>query len=122
VAINRNHDPLIMTAAVLGALGVIGGAFGAHYAHGQASDWLRTAAQYQLPHATVIVGLSQKPRWRVAAWLMIIGSGLFAVTLYLMALGAPHWLGAITPLGGLAMIAGWLWLAIKEGLNRPERD
>lgn len=118
----RHYDPLIITAALLGALGVIGGAFGAHYATGKAAEWLRTAAQYQLPHATVIIGLSQKLRWRRAAWLMIIGSGVFAMTLYLMAMGAPHWLGAITPIGGVMMIAGWLWLAIKEGFYASERD
>jgi uncharacterized membrane protein YgdD (TMEM256/DUF423 family) len=42
---------------------------------------------------------------------MLAGSALFAATLYLMAIGAPRWLGAITPIGGLLMIAGWLWLA-----------
>ena len=47
----------------------------------------------------------------VGAGLMLGGSTLFAATLYAMALGAPHWLGAVTPLGGAAMIAGWCFLA-----------
>ena len=45
------------------------------------------------------------------AALFVIGGLVFAGTLYLMALGAPRWFGAITPIGGLALIAGWLWLA-----------
>ena len=48
---------------------------------------------------------------RVPAWLFVGGAGVFSGTLYLMALGAPHWLGAVTPMGGAMLIAGWLWLA-----------
>jgi len=43
------------------------------------------------------------------------GAAVFAFSLYLMALGAPRWFGAITPLGGLALIIGWLWLAFGRG-------
>jgi uncharacterized membrane protein YgdD (TMEM256/DUF423 family) len=43
--------------------------------------------------------------------LFIGGGAIFAGTLYLMALGAPRWLGAVTPIGGALLIAGWLWLA-----------
>jgi uncharacterized membrane protein YgdD (TMEM256/DUF423 family) len=49
---------------------------------------------------------------RVPAWLFVGGGALFAGTLYLMALGGPRWLGAVTPLGGAALIAGWLCLAV----------
>ena len=45
------------------------------------------------------------------AWTLLAGATIFAVTLYAMALGAPRWLGAITPIGGVLLIAGWLWLA-----------
>jgi uncharacterized membrane protein YgdD (TMEM256/DUF423 family) len=48
---------------------------------------------------------------RGPAWLFVIGGAVFAGTLYLMALGAPRWLGAVTPIGGALLIAGWLWLA-----------
>ena len=47
---------------------------------------------------------------RGPAWLFVAGGAIFAVTLYAMALGAPRWLGAVTPIGGALMIAGWLWL------------
>lgn len=96
-------------AALSGALAVAAGAFGAHAAEGQAAEWLRTGAQYQLTHvvaALVVVRMGA----RGAAWLFVGGAAVFALTLYLMALGAPRWLGAVTPLGGLGLIGGWLWL------------
>ncbi len=46
---------------------------------------------------------------------MLGGAAVFAFSLYVMALGAPRWFGAITPLGGLGMIGGWLWLAMTAG-------
>jgi len=52
---------------------------------------------------------------RGAAALLLVGAAIFALTLYAMALGAPKWLGAVTPIGGLLMIAGWLWAAWTFG-------
>jgi uncharacterized membrane protein YgdD (TMEM256/DUF423 family) len=50
---------------------------------------------------------------RGPAWCFVIGAAIFALTLYAMAIGAPRWLGAITPIGGAMLIGGWLWLAWK---------
>jgi uncharacterized membrane protein YgdD (TMEM256/DUF423 family) len=50
--------------------------------------------------------------------VLLAGSALFAATLYAMAFGAPRWLGAITPIGGGLMIAGWLWLAWRLASSR----
>jgi uncharacterized membrane protein YgdD (TMEM256/DUF423 family) len=50
--------------------------------------------------------------WRGAAVLLLMGAAIFSATLYAMAVGAPHWLGAITPIGGTLMIAGWLRAAL----------
>ncbi len=101
---------IAILAALSGALAVGAGAFGAHGATGQAQEWLKTGGQYQLIHAVAaLVALRMEARG--PAWLFIVGSAVFAGTLYLMALGAPRWFGAITPLGGLALIAGWLWLS-----------
>ena len=50
---------------------------------------------------------------QTTAWLLQIGALIFAGSLYAMTLGAPRWLGAITPIGGMLMIAGWLWLAVS---------
>lgn len=101
---------LMMLAALSGALAVGAGAFGAHGASGQAVEWLRTGGQYQLIHAVAAIA-ALRLRSRGPAWLFVAGGALFAGTLYLMALGAPRWLGAITPIGGTLLIAGWLWLA-----------
>lgn len=101
---------LMMLAALSGALAVGAGAFGAHGASGQAAEWLRTGGQYQLIHAVAVL-VALRLEARGPAWLFLAGSAVFAGTLYLMAMGAPRWLGAITPIGGTLLIAGWLWLA-----------
>jgi uncharacterized membrane protein YgdD (TMEM256/DUF423 family) len=105
-------------AALSGALAVSAGAFGAHGAGGQAAEWLRTGGQYQLVHAVAAL-VAVRVEARVPAWLFVGGSGLFAATLYLMALGLPRWLGAVTPIGGAALIGGWLWLAWALARQRP---
>lgn len=97
-------------AALSGAVAVAAGAFGAHGAQGDAAEWLRTGSQYQLAHALAAL-LAVRTEALAPACLFVGGGALFAGTLYLMALGAPRWLGAITPIGGTALILGWLWLA-----------
>jgi uncharacterized membrane protein YgdD (TMEM256/DUF423 family) len=108
-----------MAGAVWGFLGVGLGAFGAHGLRGMTTDqglaWWETAARYQLFHALalVLLGLLQqhRPGGDAAGWSFLLGSAIFSGTLYAMALGAPRWLGAVTPLGGLGMLIGWLLLA-----------
>ena len=101
---------LMLLAALSGAIAVAAGAFGAHGASGAAVEWLKTGAHYQLIHmVAALVALRLEARG--PAWLFVIGGAVFAGTLYLMALGAPRWLGAITPVGGALLIGGWLWLA-----------
>ena len=100
---------LEVLGAVSAAIAIGAGAFGAHGASGQAAEWLRTGGFYQLIHAVGVVLLAKQASGPSA--MLLAGSALFAATLYLMAIGAPRWLGAITPIGGLLMIAGWLWLA-----------
>ncbi|KQT32964.1 hypothetical protein ASG29_11600 [Sphingomonas sp. Leaf412] len=101
---------LLALAALSGAVAVAAGAFGAHGATGQAVEWLKTGGQYQLIHAVAAL-VALRLEARGPAWLFVAGGALFAGTLYLMALGLPRWLGAITPIGGALLIAGWLWLA-----------
>ena len=96
-------------AALSGALAVAAGAFAAHGASGQAAEWLKTGAHYQLIHAVAALVAVQRGA-KGPAWCFVAGGALFAGTLYLMALGQPHWLGAVTPIGGAALIGGWLWL------------
>jgi len=101
---------LAAIAALSAALAIAAGAFGAHGASSpQAAEWLRTGGLYQLIHAVAalaIMGVARGP-----AMLLLGGAALFACTLYVMALGGPRWLGAVTPIGGTLLIAGWLWAA-----------
>src|SRR3546814_4771768 len=105
-------------AALSAAVAVAAGAFGAHGAAGpQEAEWLRTGGLYQLIHAVAalaIMGFARGP-----AALLLIGGALFALTLYAMALGGPRWLGAVTPIGGTLMIAGWLWARSEEHTSEP---
>lgn len=97
-------------AAVSAAMAVAAGAFGAHGAAGpQEAEWLRTGGIYQLIHAVAvlaIMGFARGP-----AIMLLVGGAIFSITLYAMALGAPKWFGAITPIGGMLLIVGWLWAA-----------
>jgi uncharacterized membrane protein YgdD (TMEM256/DUF423 family) len=109
--------PLVAAGAALSGLGVILGAFGAHALKArigaEALGWWETAVEYQMWHGLAVLALGlATARWaRVPAWLLCAGAAVFSSTLYAMALGAPRWLGAVTPLGGLAMITGWALLA-----------
>ena len=104
-------------AALSGLMGVAAGAFGAHgVSDPQARALLQTGAQYQLIHALAVFACFAL--WRIgagsaqlAAWLFLAGGFIFATTLYLMALGGPRVLGAVTPIGGVLMILGWAVLA-----------
>ncbi|MCW5646896.1 MAG: DUF423 domain-containing protein [Sphingopyxis sp.] len=97
-----------MWAAISAAVAVAAGAFGAHGAAGpQQAEWLRTGGMYQLIHAVAALAIMRTARG--SAILLLVGGGIFAVTLYAMALGAPRWLGAVTPVGGGLLIIGWLW-------------
>jgi uncharacterized membrane protein YgdD (TMEM256/DUF423 family) len=107
--------------ALSGFLAVAFGAFGAHGLREKLSpallDILETGARYQLIHAAVLVliaiALHQRPRYAltVAGWLFLAGQVLFPGSLYTLALtGLPAW-GAVTPIGGLCYLAGWIALA-----------
>ncbi len=108
---------LVALGAGLAGLAVALGAFGAHALKArvgaEALGWWDTAVHYQMWHALAVfaLGLSGASRVRLPALLLAGGAALFAATLYAMTLGAPLWLGAITPIGGLAMITGWILLA-----------
>lgn len=111
----------ISIAAINMAIAVGLGAFGAHGLKSIASEqqlaWWQTATLYLLIHALglLIVGLLIRLNYatQTAAWLLQIGVIIFAGSLYAMTLGAPRWFGAITPIGGILMIIGWLWLAVS---------
>ena len=102
---------LIAAAALSAALAIAAGAFGAHAAQPPVTEWLKTGGMYQLIHSVAAITVAE--RFPKQAWVLLWGAFVFAVSLYAMAIGAPRWFGAITPIGGLAMIGGWLWVAFR---------
>lgn len=116
--------------ALLGSLAVILGAFGAHafearLALRETTDIFETAQRYHLAHAIVLLVISllerSGMRLRMAAHAFLWGITVFSGTLYVLALTGPRWLGAITPIGGVLLIVGWLLLAFAAGSSPPRR-
>jgi uncharacterized membrane protein YgdD (TMEM256/DUF423 family) len=107
--------------AVSGLIAVAAGAFGAHALRARLSPELlavfETAARYQMYHALGLLAVAwAATRWpgstaQWAGWLFVIGTALFSGSLYALALTGARWLAAVTPLGGVAFLAGWLCLA-----------
>jgi uncharacterized membrane protein YgdD (TMEM256/DUF423 family) len=108
--------------ALSGFLGVAAGAFGAHALRTRlGSDMLavfETGARYQMYHALALLAVAwTATRWpgtltTTAGWCFVAGTVLFSGSLYGMALTGARALGAVTPLGGVAFLAGWLCLAL----------
>lgn len=111
-----------MLSGLSGALAVALGAFGAHGLRERLpADLLavyHTASLYHLIHTLALLGVAlllqqigPSPWLRAAGWLFLAGVVLFSGSLYVLAMSGVRWLGAITPLGGVALIGGWLCLA-----------
>lgn len=135
---NRKSDSTpVIWAGVLGASAVAMGAWAAHgleASHGRrAVELVDIAVHFQLLHALAVcaaVALAHRRhgtvagrRWMsIAAWLFVIGAVLFCGALHLLAFGAPRWLGMVAPVGGLALIGGWLALGLGGWLARRSAD
>jgi uncharacterized membrane protein YgdD (TMEM256/DUF423 family) len=115
-------DRLFFAAGSLSAFLAV--ALGAFAAHGLKSKLpvdmfyvFEVGVRYQMYHALALLAVAWAAnRWPLsstyaAGWFFIFGTIVFSGTLYLLALGGPRWLGAITPIGGLAFLIGWLLLA-----------
>jgi uncharacterized membrane protein YgdD (TMEM256/DUF423 family) len=113
----------LFLAGLSGALAVIAGAFGAHGLEGRLEPRLlaafTTAAHYQLVHAVAmaVAALAARdrraaPRARLAAMLFLTGTLLFSGSLYALALSGIRVFAFVTPVGGVAFIAGWVLLAL----------
>ena len=109
--------------ALSGAMAVALGAFGAHGLKTRLPvDLLatfETGVRYQMYHALALLAVAWAvTRWSgsnlpaAAGWLFVAGTVLFSFSLYALALTGQRWLGAITPLGGVAFVAGWVCLAL----------
>jgi uncharacterized membrane protein YgdD (TMEM256/DUF423 family) len=117
-------DRTFFTLGCLSALlGVAAGAFGAHGLRGhldaQSLGTFETAARYEMYHAFALLAVAwAAARWPASAlvpwagWLFLAGTVLFSGSLYALSLSGVRWLGAITPLGGIAFLAGWGCLAL----------
>jgi uncharacterized membrane protein YgdD (TMEM256/DUF423 family) len=113
----------LMAASISGFLAVAIGAFGAHGLKQKISEEMmavyQTGVQYHFYHTLALLGvgilLQQFPHslaLKVSGWGMMIGMLVFSGSLYLLALSGTRWLGAITPIGGIALLVAWLALAV----------
>ena len=128
---SRSANPWLLTGAVLGALAVACGAFGAHVLKGQfAADGLlsqadeqqlqtwETAARYQMYHSLALLTVGLLAARRPATALHLAGSAMTAGTLifsgclYALVLTGQRWLGAVVPIGGVLLMVGWICLAV----------
>ncbi len=109
--------------AVFAFLAVAAGAFGAHALRGRLSPEslaiFETGARYQMYHALALLGVAWvTTRWagslgHWAGWLFVAGIMLFSGSLYILALTGTRWWGAVTPLGGVAFLVGWVCLGVE---------
>ncbi|MCY4041293.1 MAG: DUF423 domain-containing protein [Gammaproteobacteria bacterium] len=121
---------ILIWGASLTGVGVLLGAFGAHSLRSrltsEALEWFQTGLNYHFIHSLSLLALALILIWLrtmtvpsssgflpQAAIAFIVGIVLFSGSLYLMALGAPRMLGMVTPLGGLAFLAGWALVVIS---------
>ncbi len=108
--------------AISAFLGVVAGAFGSHGLRGRLSSDMLTVfeigVRYQMYHALAMLAVGWAyTRWPgslvvASGWLFVLGTILFSGSLYLLSLTGVRWLGAITPLGGLAFLGGWACLIV----------
>ena len=119
---SRRMDRVFFSiGAILAALGVAAGAFGAHGLRARVGPEMlavfETGVRYHLFHALALLAVAwASTRWasaaiRGAGWLFVVGIVLFSGSLYVLCLTGVRALGAITPFGGAALIAGWVLLA-----------
>ena len=127
-SLSRMDRLFVFFSAIAGLTTVAAGAFGAHVLKGRLSSELfavfQTAVLYQMFHALALLACAWVvTRWpgraaTAAGWMFMVGMVVFSGSLYLIVLGAPRWFGAITPLGGTALMLGWIcvaWAALKGG-------
>lgn len=108
----------LLLAGVFGFLSVALGAFGAHalknLLDANSRNIYNTAVLYQMFHTLALMGVGllqatlPQSNYRLAGWSFVAGMVLFCGSLYLLAISGMKWLGAVTPVGGLAFLAGWV--------------
>lgn len=124
-----NPRPIVLLAALFGGLAVAAGAFASHALRSQMSDRaleiFQTGATYQMYHALALLSIGLLMTRRPTAWLMgaawafIVGILLFSGSLYALSLTGIKILGVVTPVGGVALLGGWLCLLIAAWKSDP---
>lgn len=120
----------ITLASLSGMFAVILGAFGAHALKSRFDAYAlgvwETAVQYHFYHALALLAVGvlalsqpQTTLLKSSGWLFLVGTLVFSGSLYILALTGTKWLGAVTPLGGLAFIGGWACLATASWKMLP---
>jgi len=135
IAAEPRNDSMLRWALAIGALAgllaVMAGAFGAHGLRSVVSERglevFQTAVSYQMYHALALIVASLMPALGLSARLLAIACGfwlagilLFSGSLYLLVLSGTHWLGPVTPIGGVCFMIGW-GLLIAAALKKQRR-
>lgn len=115
-AVRTAPFPAFQTGAVLAALGVALGAFATHALKDSLTPQLlanfETGVRYQMYAALALLALGTRPEQRRAPALLLGGAVVFSGTLYILALSGLTWLGAVTPIGGVLLIVGFVLAAV----------
>jgi uncharacterized membrane protein YgdD (TMEM256/DUF423 family) len=125
---------VLLAAAVIGAWSILAGTFGAHGLEGsvtaQRLEVWKTSVQYPMAHGLALLALvavgggvaAPVGCWRVVAWGWGTGAVVFGLTLQLLVLTGWRWWGAVTPVGGVLMLAGWVALGVVAARRVGPRD
>lgn len=116
----------------MAALAVAGGAFGAHimkdFVTPERLDTFQTGTRYLLSHSLALLVISlldylfQEPLFKIAGWLILAGAVIFSGSLTILVIFDIPVMGAITPVGGVALIAGWVTLGVGCTRIRPTME
>ncbi len=123
----------LIVGAVYGFFAVALGAFGAHGLKSRVAEaalgWWQTGVHYHGLHALALLAvgllalhLPDSRLLRGAGWAFTVGVALFAGSLYLLTLGAPRWMGSVTPVGGVLLLIGWGLLAAAATQTKKTRE
>lgn len=119
-------------ASLFGLTGVALGAFGAHSLKSTISAEMlsvfETGVRYQMYHTFALfialwgLQLGKSNKFEIAAWLFVVGVILFSGSLYILAMTGVRSFGFVTPLGGLSLLGGWLFLALGFFEKKPRQS
>ncbi len=117
----KTEQIFVFFGSISGMLAVAAGAFGAHALRQRMPPEMlsvfETGARYQMYHALALIAVGwaaahwQAPVMQFSGWCFVLGTVLFSGSLYVLAFTDSRWVGAVTPLGGLSFLLGWLTLA-----------